>query len=47
MVLCLFFNMLSLQCWDLLLKYSHSRIKLVLEDYKEIFEALPFPDKKR
>ncbi|KFP48762.1 hypothetical protein N323_00259, partial [Cathartes aura] len=35
------------QCWDLLLKYSHSRIKLVLEDYKEIFEALPFPDKKR
>ncbi|XP_057268320.1 putative methyltransferase DDB_G0268948 [Pezoporus wallicus] len=35
------------ECWDLLLKYSHHRIKLVLEDYKEIFEALPFPDKKR
>ncbi|KFW01180.1 Putative methyltransferase, partial [Eurypyga helias] len=35
------------ESWDLLLKYSHARIKLVLEDYKEIFEALPFPDKKR
>ncbi|NXW60910.1 CRG1 methyltransferase, partial [Eurystomus gularis] len=35
------------ECWDLILKYSHSRIKFVLEDYKEIFEALPFPDKKR
>ncbi|NWI24478.1 GTOMC protein, partial [Sula dactylatra] len=35
------------ESWDLLLKYSHNRIKLVLEDYKEIFEALPFPDKKR
>ncbi|XP_033921427.1 putative methyltransferase DDB_G0268948 [Melopsittacus undulatus] len=33
--------------WDLLLKHSHHRIKLVLEDYKEIFEALPFPDKQR
>ncbi|KFQ72284.1 hypothetical protein N335_02526, partial [Phaethon lepturus] len=33
--------------WDLILKYSHNRIKLVLEDYKEMFEALPFPDKKR
>lgn len=41
------FNTLPLQCFDLLLKYSHHRIKLVLEDYKEIFEALPFPDKKR
>ncbi|KAM9548954.1 putative methyltransferase isoform 2-T2 [Guaruba guarouba] len=35
------------ELWDLLLKYSHHRIKHVLEDYKEIFEALPFPDKKR
>ncbi|KAM9631407.1 putative methyltransferase isoform 2-T3 [Morphnus guianensis] len=35
------------ESWDLLLKYSHNRIKLVLEDYKDIFEALPFPDKKR
>ncbi|XP_001232694.1 putative methyltransferase DDB_G0268948 [Gallus gallus] len=35
------------EAWDQLLKYSHSRIKHVLEDYKEIFEALPFPDKKR
>uniref|UniRef100_A0A8B9MFD6 Methyltransferase type 11 domain-containing protein n=1 Tax=Accipiter nisus TaxID=211598 RepID=A0A8B9MFD6_9AVES len=35
------------ETWDLLLKYSHNRIKLVLEDYKDIFEALPFPDKKR
>jgi len=39
--------LLLLQAWDQLLKYSHSRIKHVLEDYKEIFEALPFPDKKR
>lgn len=46
-VLCLFVNLLSLQAWDLLSKYSHSRVKHVLEDYKEIFEALPFPDKKR
>lgn len=46
-VLCVFFTMLSLQAWDLLLKYTHSRVKLVLEDYKEIFEAVPFPDKKR
>ncbi|XP_067994119.1 putative methyltransferase DDB_G0268948 [Melanerpes formicivorus] len=35
------------ECWDKLLKYSHSRVKYVLEDYKTIFEALPFPDKKR
>ncbi|KAM6129561.1 putative methyltransferase [Pterocles gutturalis] len=35
------------EAWDVLLKYSHNRIKIVLEDYKEIFEALPFPDKKR
>ncbi|XP_052647725.1 uncharacterized protein LOC128143884 isoform X1 [Harpia harpyja] len=35
------------ESWDLLLKYSHNRIKLVLENYKDIFEALPFPDKKR
>ncbi|NWW77527.1 CRG1 methyltransferase, partial [Climacteris rufus] len=35
------------ECWDVILKYSHDRIKHVLEDYKEIFEALPFPDKKR
>ncbi|KAM6269016.1 putative methyltransferase [Porphyrio hochstetteri] len=35
------------ESWDLLLKYSHNRIKQVLEDYKDIFEALPFPDKKR
>ncbi|NXK50094.1 TMT1 methyltransferase, partial [Chauna torquata] len=35
------------ETWDLLLKYSHNRVKHVLEDYKEIFEALPFPDKKR
>uniref|UniRef100_A0A803XW22 Methyltransferase type 11 domain-containing protein n=1 Tax=Meleagris gallopavo TaxID=9103 RepID=A0A803XW22_MELGA len=35
------------EAWDQLLKYSHSRVKHVLEDYKEIFEALPFPDKKR
>ncbi|KAM9009928.1 putative methyltransferase [Ara ararauna] len=35
------------ELWDVLLKYSHQRIKHVLEDYKEIFEALPFPDKKR
>ena len=41
------FNLLSLQSWDLVLKYAHNRIKHVLEDYKEIFEALPFPDKKR
>uniref|UniRef100_A0A8V5G9L0 Uncharacterized protein n=1 Tax=Melopsittacus undulatus TaxID=13146 RepID=A0A8V5G9L0_MELUD len=40
-------NALPLQFWDLLLKHSHHRIKLVLEDYKEIFEALPFPDKQR
>ncbi|KAM8806821.1 putative methyltransferase [Eudromia elegans] len=32
---------------DLIFKYSHSRVKHVLEDYKEIFEALPFQDKKR
>ncbi|XP_009978573.1 PREDICTED: putative methyltransferase DDB_G0268948 [Tauraco erythrolophus] len=35
------------ESWDLLSKYSHDRVKLVLDDYKEIFEALPFPDKKR
>ncbi|NWX49057.1 TMT1 methyltransferase, partial [Steatornis caripensis] len=35
------------ESWDQLLKYSHNKIKLVLEDYREIFEALPFPDKKR
>lgn len=47
MVLCLFFNTPSLQCWDKILEYSHNRLKYVLDDYKEIFEALPFPDKKR
>ncbi|NWR51399.1 CRG1 methyltransferase, partial [Regulus satrapa] len=35
------------ECWDKILKYSHDRLKYVLDDYKEIFEALPFPDKKR
>ncbi|NXQ14881.1 CRG1 methyltransferase, partial [Peucedramus taeniatus] len=35
------------ECWDKILKYSSNRIKYVLDDYKEIFEALPFPDKKR
>ncbi|XP_027746152.1 putative methyltransferase DDB_G0268948 [Empidonax traillii] len=35
------------ECWDQILKYSHNRLKFVLENYKEIFEALPFPDKKR
>ncbi|KAM6070644.1 putative methyltransferase isoform 1-T2 [Chlamydotis macqueenii] len=35
------------ESWDLFSKYSHGRVKHVLEDYKEIFEALPFPDKKR
>ncbi|XP_053925947.1 putative methyltransferase DDB_G0268948 isoform X5 [Cuculus canorus] len=35
------------ESWDQIFKYSHSRVKHVLEDYKEIFEALPFPDKKR
>ncbi|KFO88032.1 Putative methyltransferase, partial [Buceros rhinoceros silvestris] len=35
------------ECWDLILKHSHDRLKLVLDDYKKIFEALPFPDKKR
>ncbi|XP_056351741.1 putative methyltransferase DDB_G0268948 [Oenanthe melanoleuca] len=33
--------------WDQLLKYSHGKVKYVLDDYKTIFEALPFPDKKR
>nr|XP_025976890.1 putative methyltransferase DDB_G0268948 isoform X1 [Dromaius novaehollandiae] len=32
---------------DLIFKYAHTRVKHVLEDYKEIFEALPFQDKKR
>ncbi|KFP89739.1 Putative methyltransferase, partial [Apaloderma vittatum] len=35
------------ESWDVLLKYSHNKIKHVREDYKEIFEAVPFPDKKR
>ncbi|NXY33959.1 Y8948 methyltransferase, partial [Pomatorhinus ruficollis] len=35
------------ECWDKILEYSHNRVKHVLDDYKEIFEALPFPDKKR
>ncbi|XP_064925170.1 uncharacterized protein LOC102094221 isoform X4 [Columba livia] len=35
------------EVWDLLLKYTHNRVNHVLEDYKEIFEAIPFPDKKR
>ncbi|KFQ26438.1 Putative methyltransferase, partial [Mesitornis unicolor] len=35
------------ESWDLLLKYSHNKVKHVMEDYKMIFEALPFPDKKR
>ncbi|NXG91628.1 CRG1 methyltransferase, partial [Stercorarius parasiticus] len=35
------------ESWDQLLKYSHERVKHVLENYKEIFEALPFPDKRR
>ncbi|NXU51514.1 CRG1 methyltransferase, partial [Turnix velox] len=35
------------EAWDQLLKYSHERVKHVLENYKEIYEALPFPDKKR
>ncbi|XP_008927248.2 putative methyltransferase DDB_G0268948 [Manacus vitellinus] len=35
------------ECWDQILKYAHNRLKFVLENYKEIFEALPFPDKKR
>ncbi|NWT57143.1 TMT1 methyltransferase, partial [Erythrocercus mccallii] len=35
------------ECWDTILGYSHNRLKYVLNDYKEIFEALPFPDKKR
>ncbi|NXC40420.1 TMT1 methyltransferase, partial [Penelope pileata] len=35
------------ETWDVFSKYAHNRIKHVLEDYKEIFEALPFPDKKR
>ncbi|XP_009995309.1 PREDICTED: putative methyltransferase DDB_G0268948 [Chaetura pelagica] len=35
------------EAWDQLSKYSHSKVKSVLEDYKEIFEALPFSDKKR
>ncbi|XP_053804375.1 putative methyltransferase DDB_G0268948 isoform X1 [Vidua chalybeata] len=35
------------ECWDKILKYSNNRVKYVLDDYKEIFEALPFPDKKR
>ncbi|KAL2302601.1 hypothetical protein Nmel_010030 [Mimus melanotis] len=35
------------ECWDQILKYSHDRLKYVLDNYKEIFEALPFSDKKR
>ncbi|XP_059724247.1 putative methyltransferase DDB_G0268948 isoform X3 [Haemorhous mexicanus] len=35
------------ECWDEILKYSDDKVKYVLGDYKEIFEALPFPDKKR
>lgn len=35
------------ECWDKILEYSHNRLKYVLDNYKEIFEALPFPDKKR
>ncbi|NXC13074.1 CRG1 methyltransferase, partial [Corythaeola cristata] len=40
-------NKVFRESWDVILKYSHGRTKHVLEDYKEIFEALPFPDKKR
>uniref|UniRef100_A0A8C3UCL1 Methyltransferase type 11 domain-containing protein n=1 Tax=Catharus ustulatus TaxID=91951 RepID=A0A8C3UCL1_CATUS len=35
------------ECWDQILKYSHDRLKYVLDNYQVIFEALPFPDKKR
>ncbi|XP_071603017.1 putative methyltransferase DDB_G0268948 [Heliangelus exortis] len=35
------------EVWDVLSKHSHSKVKHVLENYKEIFEALPFSDKKR
>ncbi|XP_054133920.1 putative methyltransferase DDB_G0268948 [Melozone crissalis] len=35
------------ECWDEILKYSNDKVKFVLDDYKAIFESLPFPDKKR
>jgi len=30
-----------------LIPYTHEKIKFVLDDYKEIFDALPFQDKER
>ncbi|NXO05099.1 TMT1 methyltransferase, partial [Rhinopomastus cyanomelas] len=35
------------ESWDQILQYSHGKIKHVVENYQEIFDALPFPDKKR
>ncbi|KAM9380629.1 putative methyltransferase [Phaethornis superciliosus] len=35
------------EVWDKLSKHSHNKVKHVLENYEEIFEALPFSDKKR
>uniref|UniRef100_A0A8C3FAL2 Methyltransferase type 11 domain-containing protein n=1 Tax=Chrysemys picta bellii TaxID=8478 RepID=A0A8C3FAL2_CHRPI len=32
---------------DLLLKYSDEKVNLVIAEYKEVFESVPFPDKKR
>ncbi|KAM3667209.1 putative methyltransferase isoform 3-T8 [Ammospiza maritima maritima] len=40
-------NIFLFECWDEILKYSSDRVKFVLDDYKAIFESLPFPDKKR
>lgn len=35
------------QVQDLLLAYADEKVKLVMNEYKEIFDALPFHDKER
>uniref|UniRef100_A0A8C8RDN5 Methyltransferase type 11 domain-containing protein n=1 Tax=Pelusios castaneus TaxID=367368 RepID=A0A8C8RDN5_9SAUR len=35
------------EIWDLLFKYADEKVKIVIAEYKEVFESLPFQDKQR
>ncbi|CAM4644605.1 unnamed protein product, partial [Caretta caretta] len=41
------FPNVSYQTRDLLLEYADEKVKLVFAEYKEVFESVPFQDKRR
>lgn len=40
-------SVLTLQTKDLLFEYADEKVKLVFAEYKEVFESVPFQDKRR